>query len=274
MRINCLGKLSSILLLSVFFAAFSTGTVSQLSNPQVIELPYKPIKIYLNDRNQLYLVTKNSLIIKTNLKGDTLFTFEDKAQEITALDVTNPMRILALSSSFNTLTFLDQTLSPISERIALDVLNIPFVSAFAFSRDNNFWVFNEIEQTLVKIDQNTRIKSVSQKIYLLINENIQPVQILERNNRVYVMDKSVGLLEFDFMGTFKFHYKIVKGDEFDIVGNKVIYRNDDALFTFDMVLLEHQKIKVPIDNLAHFAVNAQNLVLNSGKKLIIAPLNF
>lgn len=244
------------------------------SNYHSFELRFECEKVYINDRNQLYFISKNSNILKSNLQGDSLYTFEDKSQGISAIDATNSMRILAHSNSYNSLYFLDQTLTPISDKIQLDRLNIPFVKAFAFSRDNNFWVFNEADQTLVKLDQHSKIKSVSQKIYLLTGDNIHPNKMLERNNKVFISDPDKGIFQFDFMGTFQFKFDEIRADEFDVIGENIIFKSGQNLYTYNSILMEQKKINIPIQGIDHFCINKNNLVVTQGKKVYIMPLGF
>ena len=234
---------------------------------------FETVKMYINERNQLYFINKQSIVISTDLQGNELFTFEDKTHEITAIDASNPMRILAHSNTFNTLAFLDQTLTPINDKIQLDLLNIPFTKAFGASRDNNFWIFDEQEQTLNKIDQNGKIKSVSQKMYLLTDETFNPDLLIERNNLVYLHDKNKGVLCFDFMGTYKFWYKNIQGDKIEIVNQQIIYLQNKQLFSLDTQLMETKKINLPLDSIDDFCINKNKLVLLQGKKVFILPIN-
>lgn len=256
--------------LKLLMILLSFGTVQNTT----FKLTEKPNKVYINDLNQLYFLTENSIILKTNIKGDTLYTFEHKSEEISNLDVTNPLRVLALSSRFNSLVFLDQTLTPINAAIQLDQLNIPFVEAFASSRDNNFWVFNEMDQTLIKLDQNSKIISVSQKVNLLLNQTIKPVQMLERNNQLYILDEQLGLLQFDFLGTYKFLFKEIKGQKFEVIGNKVVFLNQNTIYVFDTVLMELKKVKVPFEQIDNFCVNNNYLVISQKEQIHIMPFRF
>lgn len=237
------------------------------------ETTFESKKVYINDRNQLYFVTNQSTVITTDLEGNEIYTFEDKTHEITSIDASNPMRILAHSSTFNTLSFLDQTLTPINDKIQLDLLNIPFTKAFGASRDNNFWIFDEQEQTLNKIDQNGKIKSISQKVYLMINETFNPDILIERNNQIYLSDKNKGVLSFDFMGTYKFWYKNIISDKIEIINNQILFLQNNQLFSLDMSLMETTKINTPIELIDDFCVNKNKLVLVQGKKVYILPIN-
>ena len=80
------------------------------------------------------------------------------------------------------------------------------------------------------IDQNGKIKSVSQKMYLLTEETFNPDLLIERNNLVYLHDKNKGVLCFDFMGTYKFWYKNIQGDKIEIVNQQIIYLQNKQLF--------------------------------------------
>jgi len=82
------------------------------------------------------------------------------------------------------------------------------------------------------------------------------------------------LLQFDFLGTYKFLFREIKGEKFEVIGNKVVFLNKNTIFVFDTVLMELKKVKTPFEQIDDFCVNKSFLVINQGKEIHIMPFGF
>ena len=101
----------------------------------------------------LYFADQKHLL-KLNSDLDTLFTFNSKVIEVDLVAPQNMLKILVFSKSLNSIQFLDKTLSEASTTINLDDLGVELSRAVGVSRDNNFWIFDAVNQELKKFDKN------------------------------------------------------------------------------------------------------------------------
>lgn len=249
-------------------------SLSVFSKTDSLRLPFSPNEFYIDHLNYLYFINDDATILKTDLSLDSIYTHEIKANQISYLDVSNPLRILALSERQNSIVFLDKTLTPIQNPIQLDLLNIPFVNAVANSRDNNFWVFNNQLQQLKKLNQQSEIILSSQQLNVILDQNFEAAQIIEHQNKVYLVDPEKGVCSFDFFGTFLFHYKQIKADKMQIHKNTLVYLQNGQLFTYDTQLMERKKVDLPVQNIQDFALNKNQIVVISKEMLYILPVSF
>jgi hypothetical protein len=249
-------------------------TLSTFAKVDSLNLPFTPNEFYIDHLDYLYFIKEDATILKTNLKLDSLYTHEIKSNQISYLDVSNPLRVLALSERQNSIVFLDKTLTAIQTSIQLDLLNIPFVNAVANSRDNNFWVFNNQLQQLKKINQQSEVLLSSQQLNVILDQNFEAKQIIEHQNKVYLVDPKNGVCSFDFFGTFLFHYKQIKADKLQVHKNTLVYLQKGEIFTFDTQLMERKKVTFPVKNIQDFALNKNQIVLISKEKLYILPVSF
>ncbi|NOZ36132.1 MAG: hypothetical protein GXO80_12645, partial [Chlorobi bacterium] len=107
-----------ICLISVFILS----TFSDIHIKTII--PVKADKIYIDDFDNLYVISGSSLI-KFTSDGKQLFSFDSSYSEvISSIDVKNPMKILVFYNNQNKLLFLDNKLSLIGDEIYLENKNI------------------------------------------------------------------------------------------------------------------------------------------------------
>lgn len=258
----------------VSFLTISLFSFSASSQIDSVRLNFKPNEIYIDHLNHLYFINENATILKTSLQLDSLYTLETKSNQISYLDVSNPLRVLALSEGQNKIVFLDKTLTPIQDPIQLDLLNIPFVNAAAISRDNNFWVFNNQTQQLKKINQQSEVIISSQQLNIILNDNFEANQIIEDQNKVFLIDSTKGVCSFDFFGTFQFHYNQIKPSKLLIHKNRFVYLERGEMYVFDPQLMERKKVKLPVKKILNFSLNKNQIILQTKEKLFILPVSF
>ena len=201
--------------------------------------------VYSDNLDNLFAINQKNNLVKLNLEGNVLFTFEDKSFPIQHADVSNPLRIIVYNQLQNSILFLDKTLSPFAERIQVDQLDVPYTNCVAASRDNNFWVFDDSKQSLKKFNQQSQEISNSGNLTSVAGMSFQPIQLIENENKVYALDSINGVFQFDYLGTFLFNFKEIKGSKISIKGSNIFYLQNNQLFKYDTILMEKQKIILP-----------------------------
>ena len=189
-----------------------------------------------------YVTTEQQNLLKLSSKGDTLYSFEDKSFLVSHVDASNPLKVLVYDRNQNTIKFLDKTLTPINSPISLDDLQIPVSNAVASSRDNLFWVFDDNVQELKKYSRHMKEVANSGNITALTGKNIQPTAMCESNANVYLLDTVQGVFQFDYLGTFLFHFKKIRAEKIKVMGTKILYLKNKELHLYDTILLDEQKI--------------------------------
>ena len=150
--------------------------------------------IYLvNNTNQLYKLNKNGKLLSTlnyNYTGN-----------ITQIDVTNPLEIYLFYRELNKVVFLDNNLAYRGE-IGLQKSNIVLAASAARTFDNNIWVFDAGDLQLKKINKTGEVEQESGNIKQYINDKIAVTQIVDNNDRVFVVDSINGIMVFDLFATY------------------------------------------------------------------------
>lgn len=167
-------------------------------------LPGQFSLIEVDHLGNLYAVTRDGYLKKYNASGDSVAGWYNvRARGIpTAVDVSNPMRILLYYQSYSSIAVLDRLLVQ-RNLIDLRQQQIFSVQAIANAYDNNIWLFDEQDFTLKKINENGAVLFESADWRMLFPESPIPVSIMDMHNLVYLYDPKRGICSFDYYGSFK-----------------------------------------------------------------------
>lgn len=215
-------------LLIFFFLIFANTTWSQ------VKLLATQIKNYQIDQfgNVFYIDTKNNIV-----KIDALST---KAANYAALsngkaeiiDVSNPFSVLVYYPNFFKAKILDVNLSEIADYDLRSSYPNSFFSLVCSAPVNGFWAYDEFSRKLFKLDGNFQTKQQSQDIYLYTKKIIKPNYLCASKEEVFLNDPKVGILVFDFFGSYKKTIPILGLKRFAIVDGKVQFAKAGNLLAY------------------------------------------
>jgi hypothetical protein len=178
---------------------------AQTENQQfqlLYEIPIQNAGLFATDKlGNLYTVHQGE-IRKHDSQGAVLFRFNDMLLgPPSAIDVTNPLQILVYYRNFQTVIFLDRTLT-FNAKVELWPLGIPSIPTVAMASDGNLWLYNEISRTIQKISPDGILLTQSPDLTLLDNTTPRPVEIVERDNLVFMQTEEGSIRIFDNFGGF------------------------------------------------------------------------
>ena len=257
--------------LLLILSAVAIGTWNFIPK-QTVKVDFTQIE--LDNLGNIYGISDKGALYKLTPKGDTLFTLEDKTVNITFVQAKNPLKIMGFDPNQNAVIFLDKTLTAQGKSISLDQINIQNTHAVGMSRDNNFWVFDPIDQSLKKYTPSLKQVSNSGPVNTILQTNFEPYIIQEEVEKVYVVDSTKGLLEFDFFGNYLGFTPIKIQSEFSLTNKHLIYLQNDSLAFYDLLFHETEKIALPDQNILDFEIYQNKLYLLSAKNLNIYEINF
>lgn len=194
----------------------------------------------------VYVLTAGGLLIKYNDNGDSLNVFNDVRRygNISALDATNPMKLLLYYKDFSTIVMLDRYLNRIN-LIDLRKFGVFQAKAVGLAYDNNIWVFDEQSAKLKKIDETGRLLSETADLRQVLETSPSPDKIIDRDGFVYVYDIVNGLFIFDYYGTLK-NSIVLKGlRDLQITGKMITGRRNQEIITYIPGSLELVEVPLP-----------------------------
>ncbi len=220
-------------LIFVFFSiTFSGNEIGEL----ISKIEFKGDFFKTDYLNNIYLVDGANIDKQNFISGQKYHYNNEFLGNISSLDVTNPLRILAYYKDFNQFIILDNTLSPISKPVNLDNLNLINCKAVCTSKNGGFWIFDSRKFQLLYFDSNLQLKHKSISIsYFFNNDEIEKdiLYIEENNNYVYISIPTVGILNFDRYGALINTYPLLNINEFQIFNNKLVYYKAEKIMSYD-----------------------------------------
>lgn len=244
-----MGKLVSFIFLflqTIFLQA-------QFTNESVIAK--QVVDAAVDNLQNLYLISPKGQIKKLNQKLDSVAVFNNIRQygTIASIDVSNPLKIVVFYKNFSTILVLDRFLN-VKATLDLRKQNILQASAVALSFDNFFWIYDELENKLKKLNDNGELVFESTDLRLVFNE-IKPIEkIIDSEGKLYLYNKHQGLMLFDYYGAFK--------KKFAFLG----YQN---LFIKDKECIGIKDSIVEINDLNNFSSSTQELNFLKGSSKIL-----
>lgn len=180
-----------------------------LAQVSSITAPFKTMPVAITDLavdnlDNLYLLTTTDQLKKYNAAGDSVSAYNDVRRygKLHAIDVTNPLKLLLFYKDFSTVVILDRQLTA-RTAIELRRKNILQAGAVGLSYDNNIWLFDEYDNKLKKINEEGTLLQETPDLRTVFGFALQPQQIIDNNNTVYLYDSSKGVFMFDHYGTFR-----------------------------------------------------------------------
>jgi hypothetical protein len=228
-----------ILFIALFIGNLSVVFAQRDSSFRLVKTyPVNAVDFAVDNLDNIYFITASDQLRKLNADGDSLGTYNNirRYGKLSAIDVSNPLRLLLFYKDFGTIVILDRFLTL---RNALDLRkqNIPQVSAMGISYDNNIWIFDEYNNKLKKIDEDGNTVLETPDFRMLFSESIVPTQIIDRNNYVYVYDPARGVYLFDRYGTYKKKLMITGWKNIAVVDKYITGIQNNSLGIFNTATL-------------------------------------
>ncbi len=274
-------KLNSSLLILLFFfcsscSAQNTSPITTTENDTsaynlITEIGVEAKLIATDKLQQLYIVTEKNEVIKYNPEGKELFRFSNNTLgDLTHIDATNPFSVLLYYPDYMTVYTLGRTLNQTGEFNLFD-LNLTDVQAVGMANDNNLWLYDDVFYKIKKINRKGDILRQSENLQNQLDKLIEPNFIVERENLLYVNDPKLGVLVFDIYGQYVKTLDIKNLISFQIMGEQLIYQEENQLKSFHLKSLVSKIIDLPagISNEHQVQIQKSNLFVMKKKSLLI-----
>lgn len=178
----------------------------------------------------LYVLTRDNQLKKTNQNGDSLSVYNDVKRygKLYSIDAANPLKLLLYYKDFGTIVVLDRFLN-VRTTINLRQNNIFQVKAVSQSYDNGIWLYDEQEARLKKLNDEGNTIDQFADFRQFADTAPSPVKIVDHDRLLYLYDPGSGLFIFDYFGTLKSKIALLGWQDFQVVGDKVIGRKNTVL---------------------------------------------
>lgn len=181
----------------------------------------------IDNLGNIYLVKSNNQIKKLNDKGDSIGIYNDikRYGNISSIDATNPLKLIVFYKDFSTIAILDRFLN-YRNRIDLRSQNMPQIKLVTNSYDNNYWLYDELENKIKKIDDNGSVLLESADLRQALETVPSPVAMFDKDGQLYLYDSLVGLLIFDYYGAKKNTLQLLHLQDIQVIDKNTITGRD------------------------------------------------
>jgi len=263
----------SIFLLFLVYVASSSG---QIKFELINEFNTTSSKFTTDNLNKIYLI-ENNQVFKLNINGDTLYTYSNKTLgNISCLDVNNTLRPLIFFKDNARIVATDNTLSAQQNSYSLEELDLYQTQLVATSLvDNGIWIYDQELFQLIKVNKGfERIYESGNLEQMLQKDSLDPTQILEYKDNVYLVCPKHGVLVFDIYGSYIKTIPVLNVNEIQIENKMLYYRKEESYFGYSMIQFEEANIQLPADSFQKIRLEKDLLfILSNGKISIYSITN-
>jgi hypothetical protein len=236
--VNSMNKLLLLAILCIWVSVMGTEPVLLSSYPT-------RAKLMAVDGMGSFYSASDSRLSKYDHDGKWLVQYEEfKYGKITAIDVSNPLKIVIWYGDFMTAIVTDRFLSPVASYNFFD-LGYQNIGAVTSSSDGQLWCYDLNDTRIKKIDPTGRISTQSQPLRGLVREAITPSSILERNGKLYLCDPAVGILIFDNFGAYSRTIPVMGVKQVQVYQDQLIYSLAGKLEAYNPITLAAKTLTLP-----------------------------
>jgi len=252
---------------------FSLTINSQAQSLKLVDSLKVNVDLFSVD-NFGYIYTANKdVLVKYSYDLDTFFSASLKTFFPTSLEVSKSFRVLLFDKERGVVRFLDNTLTPIEGEINLSDLDIfqPGLVCESFN-GNSFWVMDEENMQLLKVNQNLEIVFKVENLNFLFQKGGIPTFMREYNDVLYIYFPNKGVATFDVFGTLLNFYDI-KAQWVQLFEEYIVTLNQNELSFYQSPLLDKiNQLKLAHSNYKKFQISNGKLYLNNNQGIFIYEL--
>jgi hypothetical protein len=210
--------------------------------------------IFTTDNQCNIYVVKNNELVKYDKNGKQLYKYSNKnLGKISSVDASNMLRILVYYRDFLTVVFLDNTLAESSTPLNLQTLEAASLTQVslvcASANKNRLWLFDQSNFSLEQYSEEFDRYDVTAlgNLNKLLNDSLQPVSMIEYNNKLYMNNPKSGIIIFDNYGTYYKTLPLKNLKYFQPIGDWVYYADGKKIRASNIKTAEEKEFTAPAD---------------------------
>ena len=247
--------------------AFAQDSSLILKNTLSIESNY-----FTTDRlYNIYTLNSENTIIKYNSTGKRLFEYNNQNYGTPSrVDASNPLRILVYYKEFLTAIILDRTLTELYV-FHLQDYEINQSDVAATANDNGLWVFDNWSYQLKKINEQGAIERTSDDLNQLLGIQLEPSQIILKDNQIFLTVPSQGIFVFTLFGQYVKTLPLLAIERFQVQNDYIIFYKNQQLYHYSISFQAEKIINIPKNDKDIQQVNVKNnhIFISTGTEILV-----
>ena len=193
-----------------------------------------------------YLISSENAIVKYDTLGRQVATFtNNRLGQATFLDASNPLKILVWYPDFQTLVFLDRTLTEMG-RLSFSGVGLYSVRCVAMAFDGNIWVFDDAISKALKMRLDGSVLLESPPLNVYFPHRFSATLIRDSGSAVYLNDPANGLCTLDQYANLENIYHTLRMTNFETAEGWLFYLEPERLCLQHQARLELLYIPLPL----------------------------
>jgi len=237
-------KIWVITLGGVLCCLSTLGQEWELLDSHTLELPVRMVSA---DRfNNIYINDSKGNIRKLDSVGHPIALFAPQQfGKLTNLESWSSLRLFLFYEDTQRYTFLDRYLAA-SEFSEFPAGRFGYLRLAAPSSDNQIWLLDLRPLNLIKFDMTFSEITLNQSLNQLSDTlDLNPYQLIEYQNRVYLGDSKIGVLVFDNLGNYLRTLTKTESSQFHLWEEQLYYLSNNHLHFLSIYSDQEQSIKLP-----------------------------
>lgn len=253
-----------------FLASFSLFSQTNYTCNKLDSLFLRNVDKYIGKDNfKNYYYTINNQLFKKN--KDKTYNYKNLSLgKIHDIAIENPLQIVLLYKSFNTVVLLDNQLNEV-QKIDFNSID-PFltITTIGFGGQNKLWFFDNNSQKIGLYDLITStIKFLSTPFKGVISKKMATY------NFFYFINENEEYQSISIFGKIENLGKIPKNDDFCFIDDgKIIFTNNNLFFVYDLNLKTISKLDINEKSFEKFFFKDGILSIFTQNKIINYQINF
>jgi hypothetical protein len=185
-----------------------------------------------------FYIATESEIVKMDKTGDTVAIYHaPKRKKISYFDASNPMQLLVFFDETDQLAWLDKSMNETYTLSAMQ-LNLYAFAATCRSRDDGLWVYDNLQQWLVKANFEQRQLVQKSELGLLLDAPFNFIKMSEYDGIIYAYDPSKGMFVFDAFGQLKKRIPIPACTDWSVANGMITYCTHEGWYSYNPTTFE------------------------------------
>ena len=216
----------------------------------------------VDNLNNIYVLSDGELI-KYNAKGKKLYTYSNnKLGDISYVDISNPLKILAYFKEFNSLLILDNKLTEISNAYKLSN-KLEDIDIYCQSSNGGFWAFSTYTNSIIRLDKKLIIQ-FENPINFKTDSEITCYKMVEHHNNIY-LGTNKGIKVFDSLGNLKINIDYVDNQYFQIKENNLISTIKGTPVKINLRYFSFNECYKTLEKKKYFELNSKKILVEENK---------
>ena len=226
-------------------------------------------RICIDKQHNFYAYYEEGFV-KYDKEGNKLKTYRNpEVGSITFMDINPAGQILLLFEDIGMIKILDKNLIEIG-KIQLSKLNVSHIIFSLFTEDGNILMYDVTDHSIFKTDFTGVIKQRKTKL-VMMREGIKPVDLIEENNVIIMVDSIQGIFVFDYYGKQENSIEKLGITRIQEINKQIIFAQNKQISVVNLITKDNKLVNIEAHQ--HLFTQAyfvgSTLIVGEGKNIFL-----